>query len=534
MESILLAIDPRDPLWIAIAFACGYLVTLIGLPPLVGFLIAGFLLNFAGAESGVFLNVTADLGVTLLLFTIGLKLNFRSLALPQIWGVATIHMSLVTLMMTAAVLLLAGFGLPLVSNIDSRTALIIGFALSFSSTVFAVKSLDQTGALTSCYGNTAIGVLIMQDIAAVAFLAATAGKLPSFWALGLLALIPLRHLIYRVLERTGHGELLVLFGIVVALGGADLFELVNLKGDLGALILGMLLAGHPKASELAKALLSFKELFLVGFFLSVGMTAPPGWNELLIALIFIAILPIKTALYFGLFAAFKLRASTSWRSSLTLANYSEFGLIVGTVAVASGWLPKDWMAVFAILLSLSFIGASPIVANGERLYNKWRPRFKRMERKTRLPAEEDLDIGKVDVLIFGMGRVGSAVYDSVVKDHPGLVLGVEGDTQKVGHHQQLGRNVARGDATNPDFWIRAPGLVEQLQWVILTLPNHSANLAVVERLREIGFKGHIASTSKFPEEQAELEKLGVEFAFNIYAEAGKGFADDLRQRFDLA
>lgn len=531
MDSILLSIDPREPLWIAIAFACGFLVNRIGLPPLIGFLLAGFMLNAAGAEAGEFLRVIADLGVTLLLFTIGLKLRLKALLPPYIWGVASLHMALVTGLMTLFVLFLSALGLPLVAGVDLQTALIIAFALTFSSTVFAVKILDQAGAGGSFYGLIAIGILIMQDIAAVVFLAASVGKLPSLWALGLLALIPLRYVLFAILSRAGHGELLVLFGIVLALGGADLFELVNLKGDLGALVVGMLLANHPKANEMAKNLLSFKELFLVGFFLSVGMAAPPSWNAILLASMFILVLPIKTALYFGLLAAFKLRASTSWRSSLVLANYSEFGLIVGSVAVASGWLSPEWMAVFAILLSMSFIGAAPIIDNGERLYALWRPRFKRMERIKRLSVEEDIHTGDVEILIFGMGRVGSAVYDSLEIENPDKVLGVDVNQYQVDKHLAERHQVFVGDATNPDFWSRVPGLADKLKWVILALPQHQANLSAAERLREIGFKGQIASTSRFPDEIKALEKLGVDFVFNLYSEAGKGFAADLKQHF---
>ena len=183
MESILLAIDPRDPLWIAIAFLFGFAVKLFGLPPLVGFLLAGFVLNASGAEGGEFLRATADLGVTLLLFTIGLKLQLRSLAAPQVWGVATLHMGLVTAMICGLLLLLGTLGLPLLAELDLRTALQIGFALSFSSTVFAVKILDQLGATSTPHGTLSIGVLIIQDIAAVAFLAASTGKVPSVWAI---------------------------------------------------------------------------------------------------------------------------------------------------------------------------------------------------------------------------------------------------------------------------------------------------------------------------------------------------------------
>lgn len=531
MEFNLLAIDPRDPLWIAIAFAFGFAVKLIGLPPLVGFLIAGFVLHAAGAEASAFLLTIADLGVTLLLFTIGLKLRLSSLARPEVWGVASIHMLVVSTLLTGFIMLLAGLGLPLVSGIDQKTAWLVGFALSFSSTVFAVKILDEFGAASSRHGNVAIGVLIVQDIAAVAFLAASTGKVPSWWALGLLLLIPARHLFHRVLAKSGHGELLILYGIVLALGGADLFELVEMKGDLGALILGMLLAGHPKANELAKSLLGFKDLFLVGFFLSVGMSTLPGWSELWVGLALLVFLPLKVALYFGLFTIFSLRTGTAWRSSLNLANYSEFGLIVGTLAVANGWLAPQWLAVFAISLSLSFIATAPLMKIRDHLYARWRPQIKRFERRHRLKGEEDIQFYSANMVVFGMGRMGTSVYNALTNDPRASVCGVDINPRVVQQHQAAGKKSMVGDGTSPDFWSRLATGTQNVDWVIATLPSHQANLMVVERLQENGFKGRIAATAKYPDEAEELEKLGVEFAFNIYAEAGTGFANDLQRYF---
>jgi predicted Kef-type K+ transport protein len=531
MESLLLAIDPQDALWIAIAFLCGFGVTLVGLPPLVGFLGAGFVLNAAGAESGEFLRVTADLGVTLLLFTIGLKLRLQSLMRPEVWGVASLHLGVVTLLFAGFVMLLGLSGLSMVSGMDWPTALLIGFALAFSSTVFAVKILDELGAGTTRHARVSIGVLIIQDIAAVGFVAVSAGKVPSPWALALVLLIPLRHVLQYLLARTGHGELMILFGIVLAVGGADLFELVEMKGDLGALVVGMLLANHPKASELAKALLGFKDLFLIGFFLSVGMTALPGWTEVIVASLLLLLLPLKVALYFGFFSLFKLRARSAWQSSLNLANYSEFGLIVGAIAVGAGWLPAPWLAVFAIALSVSFVISAPLASSGDSLYARWRPRIKRFERNERLAVDAELALPPIEIMIFGMGRVGSSIYDALAVDHPGRVLGIDTDDDKVVHHQGRGRHVIGGDGTNPDFWSRVPQLVPQLQWVILALPSHRANLSAAERLREQGYRGRIAATTRYPEEAASLRDLGVEFAFDIHAEAGRGFVEDLRRRF---
>ncbi len=532
MESLLLSINPQDPLWIAIAFACGLAVKLLGLPPLVGFLIAGFALNAYGVESGEFLQEIADLGVTLLLFTIGLKLKFKSLARSEVWGVAILHMLAVTLLLTAVVLLLARLDLPLFSRVDMTTALLIGFALSFSSTVFAVKVLESLGATASRHGSVSIGVLIVQDIAAVAFLAISAGKVPSVWAFALLLLFPLRHLLQRVLDHIGHGELLVLYGIVLALGGADLFELVGMKADLGALVFGMLLNSHPKSDELYKDLLSFKNIFLVGFFLSVGMSAMPGWAELIAALLLLAVLPFKVALYFGFFSLFRLRARPAWQASLNLANYSEFGLIVGAMAVASGWLPTEWLAVFSIALAISFTLSAPLATMGDTLYLRWREQLKVFERGVRLADDTDLDAEGVEVVIIGMGRLGVPAYDALSRAFPGRVMGVDLDDENIRRLQQEGRFIVKADGTNPDLWSRAQGLPQRLKWAVLCLPNHRANIAAADRLLENDAKCRIAATTKYADQAEELKAHGVELVFNIYSEAGKGFASDLGKRFD--
>ncbi|MEO1029744.1 MAG: cation:proton antiporter, partial [Pseudomonadota bacterium] len=201
----------------------------------------------------------------------------------------------------------------------------------FSSTVFVVKALEERGEFASLHGRIAIGILIMQDIAAVAFLAISKGEVPSIWALSIVLLIPLRPLLHRLLVRVGHGELLVLFGFVLALGGAELFELVQLKGDLGALIIGLLMSTHPKADELAKTMLNFKELFLLGFFLSIGLSGQPTLETVVIGLALAPLVFLKSALFFALLTQFKLRARTALIATVNLMNFSEFGLIVAAI-----------------------------------------------------------------------------------------------------------------------------------------------------------------------------------------------------------
>ncbi|VAW82958.1 Putative glutathione-regulated potassium-efflux system protein KefB, partial [hydrothermal vent metagenome] len=222
-----------DIIAIGIAYVLGLAARLIGLPPLIGYLVAGFGLYASGTQLTPTLEEFSKMGVTLLLFSIGLKLRPGSLLMPQIWAVASLHM-LITVVVTGTFILATGLiGVSLFTDLDPVAVALVAFALSFSSTVFAVKVLEGKGEMNSLYGRVSIGILIMQDIVAVIFLAVSTGKIPSLWALGLLALIPLRPLLHRLLEKSGHGELQILFGLTLALGGAQLFELVSIKGDLG-------------------------------------------------------------------------------------------------------------------------------------------------------------------------------------------------------------------------------------------------------------------------------------------------------------
>ncbi|MEO0447211.1 MAG: cation:proton antiporter, partial [Verrucomicrobiota bacterium] len=219
-----------DAFLIAIAFLFGLLAQQVRLPPLVGFLVAGFVLQAFGKEGGATLDAVSELGVTLLLFSIGLKLKLSTLARPEIWAGTTLH-SLGVVALFAPVVWGVSMGVAYVGGADWRTAFVLAFALSFSSTVFSVKALSENGDLGALHGRSAMGILVMQDIMAVLFLTFSTGKLPSIWVLAAIpALLLLRPVLYRLLTWAGHGELLSLCGLFLALvAGAKAFDVVGLK-----------------------------------------------------------------------------------------------------------------------------------------------------------------------------------------------------------------------------------------------------------------------------------------------------------------
>lgn len=525
------ALAMGDVAWISLAFALGFLARQAGLPPLVGFLTAGFILNLAGASSGDALNKLADLGITLLLFTIGLKLDLRTLMRPQVWAVTLLHMGITTAFIGLLLFGAAATGIAFFVGLDLVTALLIGFALSFSSTVFVVKVLEQQSELSSLHGRISIGILIMQDLAAVIFLTVSMGKLPSPWALLLLLLIPLRPVLTKLLERTGHGELLILFGFFLAMGGAELFELVGMKADLGALALGILIAGHSKASELAREMLGFKDLFLIGFFLSIGLSGHPSAGDLALGVMLALLVPLKTALFMLLLSQFRLRSRTALLTSLNLTNYSEFGLIVAAIGVSTGWLGNQWLIVIALALSLTFVMAAPINSQANDIYANYRDFWKRWQKPERLADDIPLDPGEATVAVLGMGRVGASAYDNLRQQFGDTVVGIDSDPRVVEEHLGAGRHVLLGEPTDADFWDQAKA-DHRIELVLLSMPKLAANHYVTTQLRQNGFNGYIAATAKYPDEVEILTQAGANAVFNIYAEAGSGFAEHVKAGFN--
>ena len=516
-----------DFILILFAFGCGLAAKLISLPPLVGYLTAGFALHFFGVQPDNNLQTLADLGITLMLFAVGLKLDVRDLLKREIWFGTLSVMAIWAAISIGVMVLLGTIGLAVFSDMALSTIALIGFTLSFSSTVCVVKLLEEAGEMRTRHGRIAIGVLVMQDIAAVLFLVLATGKQPSVWALLLLLLIPARHLIGQLLNRSGHGELLPLTGFFLALGGYELFELVNIKGDLGALLVGMLLSQHPKAAELTKSLLSFKDLFLIGFFLSIGFAALPSWSMVGMALLLSLALPLKFGLHFYVLSKLNLRARSTFLASLSLSNYSEFGLIVAALGASYGWLSNDWLVILALAVSFSFVYTSLLYRQAHLLYGRYKEPMKRLESPIRLPEDHFEQPQCAEFLVIGMGRVGKGAYDALHAQIGEQVWGVDHDRQRIERYREEGRNVSFGDAEDADFWENID--IKRIKVVLLALPEIRDAINIVKQLQRTSCSAQVAAIARYEDEREQLLAAGADKVFNFYTEAGTGFAEETLQ-----
>jgi hypothetical protein len=218
-------------------------------------------------------------------------------------------------------------------------------------------------------------------------------------------------------------------------------------------------------------------------------------------------------------------------SALTLANYSEFGLIVAALGVAQGWLPVEWLLVIAIAVSLSFAIAAPFSQGAETTYQRFKHVWDRYQRETLHPEDRFIDIGQARALVIGMGRVGQGAYEALSEAFDGQIVGIEHDAKRVQAHQEARRSVMLGDATDTDFWTKLQAS-SSLEMIVLAMPAHQSNLYAAKRIRKANLACHVVAVAHFAKEVEELALLKVP-AFNMYSEAGSGLArhalDSLRE-----
>ncbi|MAI29968.1 MAG: potassium transporter Kef [Rickettsiales bacterium] len=499
----------------------GLLFSLFGLPAMIGFLFAGFICNFFSISSPTEIEFLSNIGINLLLFTIGLKLKIASLLKKEVYGTAFAEVILSILIISSFLFLGNNYFFSESLKLSNYGILFIAFALSFSSTVYSVKILQQKGDITAFYGQTVIGILIIQDLLATLFLAIAEGELPGYLAFLVFLLPFIKPVIFKLLDFSGHDELLVLTGIVLALGlGSEFFNFIGLKAELGALLVGVLLSGHSKADELSNSLFSIKEFFLVGFFLSIGLSSQLSIEAIVIALLLCLLLPFKAFFYFWITNFFAFRTRTSLFTSLSLMTYSEFALIVGAISVNMQLIPFDWLVVIAVSVSLSFAFAAPFTKNCEKIYEIFKQTLPIQQAENIHPDDTLVSVGKAKALVIGMGRVGVGAYDELRMVYGDEIVGIEHNATRVKALLKCGRKVLNGDADDLDFWLNLKNN-NDLELVVLTMPKHHSNLAAANQINQIQSNCKVSAVVRFGEEERELADLGVT-VFNIYSEAGAG------------
>ncbi|MBM4224020.1 MAG: sodium:proton exchanger, partial [Gammaproteobacteria bacterium] len=222
---------------------------------------------------------------------------------------------------------------------------------------------------------------------------------------------------------------------------------------------------------------------------------------------------------------FKLRARSAFLTALSLTAYSEFGLIV-----AAGVLP-EYLVPLAIAVSISFVIAAPLNRFAHPLFDRFEEALCHFERDTIHPDEQPKKMSDADVLIFGMGRTGSAAYRQVEKDgfRP---LGLDADTYTAKAHQAEGRNVLFADAEDSNFWRSCD--LGKIKAVILAMDDLEAKLVAARSLRQRGFAGPIVAHALQESHQEQIREAGADHTHLTMNQAGISLAEQMTEALNAS
>jgi len=286
----------------------------------------------------------------------------------------------------------------------------------------------------------------------------------------------------------------------------------------------MFLASHIKATEINKALMSFKDIFLIGFFLSIGFTAIPTLEMFGLASLLILLIPIKFGLFFGVFSLLKMRCRSAFLSALALSNFSEFGLIVASLSVTAGWLSNDWLVILALSVSISFILTNIMYRFAHPFFTQYRNILSHFERNVKLEEDNFTQPCERPVVIIGMGRVGMGAYQAINCHSTNKAWGLDADKEKISWLNKKGIEAYYGDGEDSHFWESIK--LNQIELVLLALPSVKDAISITTQLKAASYTGQIAAVARYDDERLELEAFGIDKVFNFYNEAGVGFAEE--------
>ena len=488
---------------LVVGFVGGLLARQIGLPTIVGYLLAGmaigpFTPGFVGDVEDI--RQLAEIGVIFLMFGVGLHFSLKDL-----WDVRQVALPGAMLQMAIATGL--GFALSQLWGWAPLSGLMLGLSISIASTVVLLRGLMDNGLLSTTAGRIAVGWLVMEDLATVLILV----MLPilfgghneqSLWS-AILSLLKValfvtvvlfigRRLLPKLLDvivATRSRELFILAAVAIALGtafGAAAFFAVSLA--LGAFLAGVVLNETQFSHQIGDDVLPFRETFAVIFFVSVGMIVNPVylWANAGQVLALTALIVLGKS-FFTQLLGFVLPASgrTMLIVAAGLSQIGEFSFILGQAGVTLGLLTTEQYSLI-LAGSLLSIMVNPLMFRSiktvERVMQRMSPQlWERFDQHPLQPADLALP-REGHVVVVGYGRVGQHIVNVLERlGVPRLVIEI--DSGRAAEFNARGIPTLFGDAANSDVLIHA-GL-ERARALVVTLPDETATEMVVAAARKI-------------------------------------------------
>ncbi|UCD28167.1 MAG: cation:proton antiporter [Planctomycetota bacterium] len=515
---------------------------------ILGYLLAGTLLGPNALDwmpNHQAVSAIAELGVALLLFTIGLEFSWRRLRTigAIALGGGTLQVLLTTIL-SAGVCVILGLG--------GHPSLAVGAMIALSSTACVLRLLMNRAEIDSVHGRNAMGILLLQDVAVVPLVLmitvlAGGGSLAKIvwemlWSLGVVVLFVaasyllfnyLAPLLFGAKEAARNRELPILLAIVTAVGAAWTAHRIGLSPSIGAFIAGLLLAGSPFATQIRADVAPLRTLFVTLFFSSIGMLADPAWalnHWVMVTSVVAAIVFGKTVITCGVLCLFRSILGNAIATGICLAQVGEFSFLLAEIARYEGLINDDLFkliisaTIATLFLTPYLVAAAPYLMTTVSRFSTHRPR-------KLIPADEMSTQPHVDIsghaMIVGFGPAGQRVAEALMKQHKSIVVVVELNPRSAAIAQSYGLQTYIGDATRAE-------VLEQLRVatariVAVTVPDPGTSRRIIEQVRSLSTETRIIVRARYHVHRWQLAFAGAQVIVDEEEQVGMRIASEVQK-----
>ena len=515
-------------------------------PLIVAFIVVGILVGPAvlgWVQSHDQIDLLAQIGVTVLLFVVGLKLDLH---LVRHIGPVALATGLGQLGFT----ILFGFLICIGLGMDAMKSLYVAVALTFSSTIIIVKLLSDKREIDSLHGRIAMGFLIVQDIAVVMAMMAV-GSMQAHAEAGiamtllgiagrLLAAVVLvaalmRYVLPKLMGQLARSqELLLIFAIAWGTGFAALGEIAGFSKEVGAFLAGFSLASTAYREAISARLTSIRDFLLLFFFIDLGSKLEFSilGDEMGAAMILSLFVLIGNPLIvMAIMGYMGYRKRTGFMAGLTVAQISEFSIIFVAMGITLGHVNNEALGLVTLVGLVTIALSTYMILYSNWLYQRLEPLlgiFERRDPHRERPMEKGHKGGEdAEIIVFGLGRYGGHLIKSL-RDKNIAVLGVDFDPEMVRVFRRHGIPVRFGDAEDLDFPETLP--LAGARWVVSTLPQRELNLTLLRALANHGYAGGIAVTAHGETDGHLLQSAGAHLILYPFMNAADFAALELAAR----
>lgn len=511
-----------------LAGACSFFVSFFKQPSIIGYIIAGLILGPFGyhqLQQGDTFHALSQIGITLLLFMVGLELDVTQL---KKIGRRAILAGVAQILVTTLIGLLLGLTL----NFSALTSIYIALALTFSSTIVVVKLLSEKRDLQSLYGRLSIGIFVVQDLVALIILMvlSSSGETSSLglplWGqliftllkgllLGLVIAALSSFVFPRLLKVVGKSdELLLIFSLAWALGFAVLVQLpfIGFSLEIGGFLAGIALSQSSVHHEISARIRSLRDFFIMIFFIILGSQISfHGIADYILPAVLLSLFVLlgKPLIVLTTLGLLGYKPRTAFSAGMTVGQISEFSLILFALGASFGHVSEQVSSLITLIAIITIAFSSYGIMQTERIYTwlsgllDWFDftggKAERHQRESTL---------KNHIVLLGAHRTGGELAESFIKEKQKFII-IDFNPDVAEHYAHAGVQVICGDASDP--YIQELAGFRHARLLVSTLPDLRDNLGVVESIRNQKLKAKLIIMAQNASEARDLYRHKVDY-----------------------